>query len=39
MFNQSQPVSFMLIAATVVAVVAIIYIGIVFVKRKQPKES
>jgi hypothetical protein len=39
MFNQSQPVGFLVIAATVVAIVAIICIGIIFVKQKQHKES
>jgi len=38
MFNQSQPMSFWIVAITVVAVVVLIYAGIAFVKLKQNKE-
>jgi type II secretory pathway component PulF len=34
MFKQSEPISFWVIAATVVAIVVVIYIGIVLVKQK-----
>lgn len=39
MFNQSQPVDIWLVGITVATIVAIIYVGILLVKRKQPKES